>query len=286
VPTAGAEEGIVLELPEYQTLLVDRDEGVTTITLNRPEKRNALSPQLHREMHDLLTRVEGDDDTRVVVLTGAGPSFSAGQDLKEFFNDLAGDESERRRVSRLAAEWRERLLRMCPKPTIAMVTGYCFGGATAIVSACDFAYAAEDAVFGVPAVNFGNLPGGPVGKSMMEVMAFRDAIYSALTGATFDGRRASEIKFVNAAVPRAELRDTVYRLARKLAGMDAAALRITKEALLQVRDMNQEQAYYWLQTKSNELKWRHEHEGRGGDGVKRFLEKQYRPGLQSFTETE
>ena len=68
--------------------------------------------------------------------------------------------------------------------------------------------------------------------------------------------------------------------------VDGAALRVTKEALKQVGDMSQEQAYYWLMAKSNELKWRHEHEGRGGDGVRRFLEKRYRPGLQSFTETE
>ena len=72
-------------MAEYQTLLVDKNDGVTTITLNRPEKRNAMSPQLHRDMYDLLTDLRYDKDTRVIVITGAGESFCAGQDLKQYF---------------------------------------------------------------------------------------------------------------------------------------------------------------------------------------------------------
>jgi trans-feruloyl-CoA hydratase/vanillin synthase len=276
----------VADLPSYQNLLVTRDEGITTVTLNRPEKRNAMSPGLHRDMYDVLTRLEADEATRVLVLTGAGPAFCAGQDLKESFHDLESDEAERRRMSHITVSWRDRILRMFPRPTIAMVRGYCFGGGTSIVSACDFAIAAEDALFGIPAVNFGGLPGGMVSKGMVDVLAHRDALYYCLTCEPFDGRRAAEIKFVNRAVPLDRLEAETYALAGKLAAMDPAALRVTKEALLQVRDMDQEQAYYWLMAKSNELKWRHEHEGRGGDGVRRFLEKRYRPGLQSFTETE
>ena len=276
----------MIELPTYKTILVDHEDGITTVTFNRPAKRNAMSPQLHMDMWDVLNRLEADEATRVLVLTGAGQAFCAGQDLKEYFYEMEGREAERRRIGRIGQEWRDRLLRMFPRPTIAMVNGYCFGGAFTIVCSCDFAIAAEDATFGLSEVNFGNLPGGLVSKVISGVLAYRDAVYYAMTGEPFDAKRAAEIKFINKAVPREQLRDEVYALARKLAGMDPAALRITKEALKQVRDMSQEQAYYWLMAKSNELKWRHEHEGRGGDGVKRFLEKRYRPGLQSFTETE
>ena len=237
-------------------------------------------------MYDVLNRLEGDDETRVLVLTGAGPAFCAGQDLKEYFAELEDNEAERRRIGRIGQDWRDRILRMFPKPTIAMINGYCFGGAFTIVCSCDFAFAAEDATFGLSEVNFGNLPGGLVSKVISGVLAYRDAVYYAMTGEPFDAKRAAEIKLINKAVPAAELREETWRLARKLAGMDAAALRITKEALKQVATMDQEQAYYWLMAKSNELKWRHANEGRGGDGVQRFLEKQYRPGLQSFTETE
>jgi trans-feruloyl-CoA hydratase/vanillin synthase len=276
----------MIEVPTYKTILVENADGITTVTLNRPEKRNAMSPQLHMDMWDVLNRLEADDATRVLVITGAGQAFCAGQDLKEYFHEMEGREAERRRIGRIGQEWRDRLLRMFPKPTIAMINGYCFGGAFTIVCSCDFAIAAEEATFGLSEVNFGNLPGGLVSKVISGVLAYRDAVYYAMTGETFDARRAAEIKFINKAVPREQLHDEVYALARKLAAMDGAALRITKEALKQVGDMSQEQAYYWLMAKSNELKWRHEHEGRGGDGVQRFLEKRYRPGLQSFTETE
>jgi trans-feruloyl-CoA hydratase/vanillin synthase len=277
----------MVTIPTYQTILVERDaDGITTITFNRPEKRNAMNPQLHLDMYDVLNRLEGDEATRVLVLTGAGPAFCAGQDLKEYFHELEGQEAERRRIGRISQDWRDRILRMFPKPTIAMVNGYCFGGAFTIVCSCDFAIAAEDALFGLSEVNFGHLPGGLVSKVISGVLAYRDALYYALTGEPFDGRRAAEIKLVNKAVPREQLREETWKLARKLASMDASALRITKEALKQVATMDQEQAYYWLQAKSNELKWRHEHEGRGGDGIQRFLAKEYRPGLQSFTEVE
>ena len=276
----------MIEVPTYKTILVENADGITTVTLNRPEKRNAMSPQLHMDMWDVLNRLEADDATRVLVITGAGQAFCAGQDLKEYFYEMEGREAERRRIGRIGQEWRDSLLRMFPKPTIAMINGYCFGGAFTIVCSCDFAIAAEEATFGLSEVNFGNLPGGLVSKVISGVLAYRDAVYYAMTGEPFDAKRAAEIKFINKAVPREQLRDEVYALAGKLAAMDGAALRVTKEALKQVGDMSQEQAYYWLMAKSNELKWRHEHEGRGGDGVKRFLEKRYRPGLQSFTETE
>ena len=91
-----------MELPSYDTLLVEQAEQITTIAFNRPEKRNALSPRLHREMYDLLNRLEGDEGTRVLILTGTGPAFCAGQDMKEFFHDLADQETERQRVSQMA----------------------------------------------------------------------------------------------------------------------------------------------------------------------------------------
>jgi trans-feruloyl-CoA hydratase/vanillin synthase len=248
-------------LPTYDTLLVERDEPITVVAFNRPEKRNALSPRLHREMYDLLSRLEGDDATRVLVVTGVGPAFCAGQDMREFFHDLDGQEAEQRRVSSLAYLWRDQLLRMFPRPTIAMVNGYCFGAGTSVVCACDLAIAAEDARFGIPAVNFGGIPGGLVAKTLADALLPRDALYYGLTGETFDGRQAAAMKFVTRAVPAARLREETFQLARKLATLDPAALRATKEALRVARDLDHEQAYYWQETKTNELRWRQEHAG-------------------------
>jgi trans-feruloyl-CoA hydratase/vanillin synthase len=271
-------------MPDYQTILISKSEGITTVTLNRPEKRNAMNPQLHREMYEALTHLEGDEETRVLVITGAGQAFCAGMDLKEYFYDLKDNEYQRNLNRRLASDWCDRMLRLFPKPTIAMVNGYCFGGAFTIVASCDFAIAAHDAIFGLSEVNWGGLPAGLVSKVIGSMMAYRDALYYALTGETFDGKRAAEIKFVNRSVPREQLLEEVTELARHLTSLDAAALRATKEAFKQVVDMSYEQAYWYLMAKSNELQWRHLKLGHGGEGIEKFVAKEYRPGFGSFTE--
>ena len=271
-------------MTDYETILVDTDDGVTTVTLNRPDKRNAMNPQLHRDMYDALTRLEGDPETRVLVITGAGTAFCAGQDLKEYFKETEGDPYQRNLNRRISNDWRDRILRMFPRPTIAMVNGYCFGGAFSIVAACDVAIAAEDAVFGLSEVNWGAIPGGLVSKVISSQMAYRDALYFALTGDRFDGNRAAEVRFVNRAVPAESLRSEVMALAQRFAGMDPAALTATKIAFKQVGAMDHEQAYWWLAAKSRELELQHKVDEAGGEGIDRFLAKDYRPGLGSFTD--
>ncbi len=274
------------DIPPYETILVQNEDGVTTVTLNRPGKRNAMNPPLHREMYDVLTRLEGDEQTQVLVITGAGTSFCSGMDLKEWFHDLKDDDYQRNLNRRISTDWVDRMLRMFPKPTIAMVNGHCFGGAFTIVASCDFAIAAEDAVFGLSEVNWGALPAGMVAKVIGVLMPYRDALYYALTAERFDGRKAAEIRFVNRAVPLDQLAGEVKALASHLATLDASALRATKEAFKQVVDMSYEQAFWWLMAKSNELQWRHQREGRGGEGIERFLAKEYKPGVSSFTEAK
>lgn len=268
---------------DYQTILVSFAEGIATLTLNRPEKRNAMNPQLHREVFDALQKLEGDPDCRVLVIAGAGGSFCSGMDLKEYFADVEDGSATRDANRRVANDWGDRLLRMFPKPTIAMIHGWCLGGAFTIVCSCDFAIAAEDARFALTEVNWGGSPAGMVSKVLSTLVAYRDALWYAMTAEEFDGRRAAEIKLVSRAVPADRLRGETYALAAKLASLDGAALRTTKEAFKQVLDMSYEQAYWWLMAKSNELKWRHEQAGRGGDGIKKFLAKEYKPGEGSFT---
>ena len=171
---------------------------------------------------------------------------------------------------------------MFPKPTIAMINGYCFGGAFPIVAACDFAIAADDAVFGLSEVNWGTLPGGMVSKVITMQMSYRDALYYAMTGETFDGRHAAEMRWINRSVPLEQLQDEVMTLARKLLTIDPVALQATKEAVKQVIEMSQEEAFYWLLAKENEIKWRHSLAGRGSEGIDKFLAKEYRPGLGAF----
>jgi trans-feruloyl-CoA hydratase/vanillin synthase len=268
---------------EFKTLSIENSDGITTVTFNRPEKRNAMNPQLHQDMYDALTALEGDPATRVLVVTGAGESFCAGQDLKEYFKEVGDDQAQRNLNKRISDDWRNRLLRLFPKPTIAKINGHCFGGAFTIVAACDFAIAANDAQFGLSEVNWGAMPGGMVSKVIGAQMSFRDALYYAMTGERFDGAKAAEMRWVNKAVPREQLDGEVADLAGRLANMDAAALWSTKEAFKLVQDMSWDQAFHWLLAKSNELKFRHSIEGTGEEGLDKFLRKEFKPGLGSHT---
>jgi trans-feruloyl-CoA hydratase/vanillin synthase len=117
----------------YETLLVSNENGITTITFNRPEKRNAMSPQLHREMFDLLTEIRYDKETRVVVLTGAGDNFCAGQDLKQYSLEMESQpEQVRDEVREKVRRWRNEMLRTLPQPVIARISGWCLGGALTV----------------------------------------------------------------------------------------------------------------------------------------------------------
>jgi trans-feruloyl-CoA hydratase/vanillin synthase len=261
---------------------IERDGATTFIILNRPEKRNAMSPQLHMDMVDALDWAEMDDQTRVVVLTGAGGNFCAGQDLKLYFRETENNPKARVRARRAAHTWRWDRLSSFPKPTIAMVHGYCFGGAFTPVIACDFAYAADNATFGLSEVNWGIIPGGLVAWAVTVGMNYRDAIYYAVTGDQFSGTEAAAMKFVNRSVSADKLREETMALARKLEVKSLDAIRYTKEAIRAVRGMSKDQALDYLNAKSDALK-HNDPEGGRQKAMKQFLdEKSFKPGLGDF----
>src|SRR6476659_1269397 len=193
-------------MASYETLKLDNKDGVAIITLDRPTKRNAMNPALHHEMVAALESLRNDEEAKALVITGAGETFCAGMDLKEFFIALKDKPAEYEAVWKMAVEWRGRTLRYYPKPIIAMVNGYCFGGAFSIVEGCDLAVAAEDATFGLSEINFKLFPGGCVSKSLANLMRPRDALWYGMTGEPFNGKVAAEIGFVNKAVPLATLK--------------------------------------------------------------------------------
>ena len=194
--------------PTWQTVKIDYDDGIAWVTLNRPEKKNALSPTLNREMLQILDALEVDDRCKVLVLTGAGESFSSGMDLKEYFKEVdKATPVEVMRVRRNSMAWQWRRLQTFPKPTIAMVNGWCFGGAFTPLVSCDLAICADEAVFGLSEINWGIIPAGNVAKAFAEKVSPADAAYYMMTGDTFDGQRASAMRLVNDSVPRAQLRE-------------------------------------------------------------------------------
>lgn len=267
---------------DYENVKLEIDaEGIAWVSLNRPDKRNAMSPVLHEEMTELLKSIEFDRDVRVVILTGEGEAFSAGQDLKLFFRDLDQKPAEFQQAAQ-AARWRWQGLWTYPKPTIAMVNGYCFGGAFPIVIACDFAIAAEDAKFGLSEVNWGIFPGGMVSRALPEALSLRDGLYYAMTGDPFDGREAARIGLINKAVPAASLRDETLALARKLLGKNPQVLSYTKVVYKHAKEMGFEQAEDYMAGKSLALKLSDPEKGRY-KGMKQFLDdKAYRPGFEAY----
>ncbi len=267
----------------YQTVKVEKENGITWVILNRPEKRNAMSPQLHYDMLDAICELETDNETQVMVLTGAGDSWCAGQDLRDFFRALDNNPAERRKAGWASQEWRWRRLFTFPKPTIAMVNGYCFGGAFTPLIACDFAIAAEDAVFGLSEVNWGIFPGGLVSRVLVDAMCYRDALYYIMTGDSFDGKKAAEMKLVNFAVPRAKLKEETIKLASKLMEKNPHTLRAAKEVYKTCRTMDYWQAEEYMAAKGVALRATDPLRGRE-EGTRQFLdEKTYRPGFGSYS---
>lgn len=265
-------------MKKYGTILVDIADGVATLTLNRPEKKNAMSPKLHEEVTDALDWLRYEDSAHVLVITGAGDSFSAGMDLKEFFIELKDKPAEYDRITRISVEWRGRTMRHFPKPTIAMVNGHCFGGAFTIVEACDLATAAEDAKMGLSEINFKMFPGGSVSKSLGNLLRPRDYLWYAMTGRPFSGKVAAEIGFVNFAFPRDKLREETMAAAREIAGKDPSALRATKDAYRFSLQMDWDAAMSYASALEAQHVQRQSDAFRK-EGIGDFLDKKYRPGL-------
>jgi feruloyl-CoA hydratase/lyase len=268
----------------WSTVRVElEDAGIAWVELNRPDKRNAMNPTMNAEMIDVLEALDADDRCGVVVLTGAGDAFSAGMDLKEYFREVdAAPAHVQRRVRRDSAMWQWRMLRTYPKPTVAMVNGWCFGGAFTPLVACDLALAADEATFGLSEVNWGIPPGGVVSRALAETVGTRAALLHIMTGRTFDGRRAAEMGLVNASVPRERLRDETRALAQELLGKNPVVLRAAKLGFKHCRDMSWDEAEDYLYAKLEQSQFQDHEHGRE-QGLAQFLDhKTIRPGLQAY----
>jgi enoyl-CoA hydratase/carnithine racemase len=218
----------------YETLLVDARDGVATLTLNRPDARNALNPTMIRELGAALAELDMSPAARVVVIRGAGDrAFCAGADLRGMFRPGSPLEA-REQYAGLA-----RVLEAIPRmraPVIAEVHGYALAGGCGLAAACDLVIAADDAVFGLPEIKLGLLP-LMVLAPILRVTAPRRVLELILTGRELPAREAVEIGLANRAVPRAELSDAVGDVARRLAALSPATLALGKEAFYRALEL-------------------------------------------------
>jgi len=269
------------ERTEADTVAFEVRDGIAWVNFNRPEKRNCMSPKLNRQMTRVLDELEFRNDVGVLVLSGEGTAWSAGMDLKEYFREteskgLAGT----RHAQREAYGWWRRL-RWYQKPTIAMVNGWCFGGGYGPLFACDLAFAAEEAQFGLSEINWGILPGGGATKVAIELLSFRRAMYHTLMGENIDGRTAADWGLVNEAMPLAQLKTRVEQVARVLLSKNPVALKAAKDAVRRVGEMTYDNAEDFL-IRAQEAANFYDNDGRK-EGIKQFIDdKSYKPGLGTY----
>ncbi|MFM5894061.1 MAG: p-hydroxycinnamoyl CoA hydratase/lyase [Novosphingobium sp.] len=272
------------ERAEADTVAVTVENGIAWVSFNRPEKRNCMSPKLNRQMMRVIEELEFRDDVGVLVLGGEGSAWSAGMDLKEYFreNEEKGLGAIRG-AQRESYGWWERL-RWYEKPTIAMVNGWCFGGAYGPLFACDLAVTAEDAQFGLSEINWGILPGGGASKIIAELTSFRRAMYHAMMGENIDGKTAVEWGLVNEAVPAVQLKARVTAIAQVLLAKNPTALRATKWAVRRVREMSYDNAQDYL-IRAQEAANFFDNDGRK-EATRQFIDdKTFKPGLGAYERT-
>ncbi len=271
---------------EADTVAVRVHDGIAWVRFNRPEKRNCMSPALNRQMLRVLGELEFRDDVGVLVLSGEGAAWSAGMDLKQYFRESEAQGLRGVRHSqREAYAWWERL-RWYQKVTIAMVNGWCFGGAYGPLFACDLAFCAEEAQFGLSEINWGILPGGGATKVAAELMPLRKAMYHALLGETLTGTEAAAAGLVNEAVPAKGLEARVTEVAHKLLKKNWETLKAAKDAMRRVREMTYDNAEDYLIRAQEALNWHDKSDGRH-KGMSQFLDdKSYKPGLTEYDKSK
>jgi enoyl-CoA hydratase/carnithine racemase len=224
---------------EYQSLLVEQDGHIVTLTFNNPEKKNPLSQDLVNELLYALDDAEAADDVRVIVLTGAGNAFSAGADLK-------GMNAERGKLEK-KGEFDDLMLRFdtLQKPVVARIPGYVMGGAMGIVACCHFAIACESAILGTPEIKRGLFP-MMIMAVLQRVIHPRDLLALMLLGEKISARKAKEIGLLSEVVPDDALDARVAELAGQLAKQSPNAMRMGLNAYNEQRRMPLEDALPYL----------------------------------------
>jgi len=222
----------------YGEIQVEMDGPVVTLALNRPDKRNALSLNLMKEMVKCLSTIGRDDNAKVVVLRGNGPAFSAGHDIREM---AAGDIQEYRTTFATCMEMM-LLLHEIPQPVIARVHGIATAAGCQLVAACDLAVAAADTRFATPGVNIGFFCTTPM-VALSRAVGRKKALEMLFTGEFISAQEALAHGLVNRVVPVAELDATVTDLAKKIAQFSRTVLGLGKQAFYRQIEMAERLAY-------------------------------------------
>src|SRR5438128_2134031 len=219
----------------YETLLFEFTEGVAFVTINRPDKLNALNDQVVDELGHAAGRIASEDAIKGAILTGAGPkAFVAGADIA----DLATQGPFDGKARALRGQAVLRRLETCGKPVIAAINGFALGGGCELAMACHLRIAADTAKFGQPEVKLGIAPGYRGTQRLPRLVGRGVALQLILTGETIDARAAHRLGVVNKVVPAAELLPEAEKLLRGILAMGPLAVRLALEAVDQGLEMS------------------------------------------------
>lgn len=222
----------------YNSILIERDAPVATITMNRPEKRNALSSEMMRELTDALRELSAESDVRAIVLAANGPAFSAGHDLRELVN---GDINRYRAVFDLCTELMNTI-QAIPQPVIASVHRIATAAGCQLVATCDLAVAAEEATFGTPGVKIGLFCTTPM-VALSRAIGRKRALQMLMTGKLISAEIAADWGLVNTVVAAAQLESATRELALSIASASPLTVALGKQAFYTQIDLDQPKAY-------------------------------------------
>ncbi len=217
-----------------ETILIERRGRVALITINRPDKLNALNIKTRQETAEALDELRTDDEIRVVIITGAGEkAFVAGADINEF----AGRSAIQQRTV-MKAKSIFTAAEDFPKPIIAMINGFCLGGGCELALSCDIRIASDKSRFGQPEINLGIIPGGGGTQRLTRLVGEGKAMQMILTGEMIDAQEAYRIGLVNDVYPADQLESKTMELADKIAQKSPVALAMAKTAVKNAARMN------------------------------------------------
>lgn len=270
---------------QYELIKLVKENECAWLYLDRPKKKNAMNPAMHREMKMALDEVEKDESSRVLIITGTGDSFCSGLDVIETFVETYDDPGKfyEALLDVSSVDGWNMKLRFFPKPTIASVNGYCFAGGFNILSACDLAIASSEAKFGLSEINFGHIPAGATTWSVSEFLLPKHALDLILTGRAIDASEAERMGLINRSVPSAKLKDETTALAEVLKSKHPAALRTAKLNYLLSRRLGSD-LYSAI---TSELSMLHENSYFTKEewikvALEKFRAKEFKPGLETF----
>ncbi len=226
-----------------KAIVYEKRDQIGHITLNRPDAANAINVQMATEMEEVCQRINQDNDTTAVIITGAGAkSFCSGEDLNQFSNDILGDTPSLAALKEFALHYNlSAMVAGIERPVVAAINGDAFGAGLALALACDLRIASSDALFGVPDLGRGYFPASGITQWLPRIVGRGKAMELMLTAEAIDAPQAQRMGLIHQVVPHQELLSAAERLTGDIATKAPLALRYAKEAVNKGLELTLEQ---------------------------------------------